>query len=85
MTHIKPFDDGSRDPVFQRYYARVLLAQARVFRLRGQKDGWLHSLINWAGEARRKSVQLTPRDLFGPQKTRQSTAGSLRRVATGYH
>ena len=81
---MKPFDDGSRDPAFQRHYARVLLAQARVFRLRGQKDGWLHSLINWAGEARRKSVQLTPRDLFGPQKP-AVVAGSLRRVATGYH
>lgn len=63
---MKAFDDGRNDPAFQRHYARVILAQARVFRMRTTTTpGWLHSLLNWAGDARRRAQSLAQRDLFG--------------------
>ncbi|GEM_PF-6427626 len=63
---MKAWDDGSHDPGFQKFYARAIVTAARNFRRRDNKASpWTHTLLEWAGKARRRAQQLAPRDLFG--------------------
>lgn len=46
------------DPAWHRHYARVLLTQARVFKLRGQP--FYTDLLTWAKRARTRAHAIKP-------------------------
>ena len=48
---------------FHKFYARILINQARVFRLRGHQHA-ADSLLQWAAKTRR-TIPAVERDLFG--------------------
>jgi hypothetical protein len=60
---MKPAPSSER--AFLIHYARVTLAQARVFRARGQM-GFAATLLTWAGNARRRAAAQTRQgEMFG--------------------